>query len=238
MILGYNINGGGENVRKFKIGISFPTAGVPAIMSATLPGVVLPSTTVAADAIGVTTDTGTYSTTQGDAEGLVSVMWRPDNVYKALMSGAAVAGTALVKLVNTVASTTGLVVTDADVGTADMDGGSLYCIKGANLSQSRVVTTHTSGVSVAVTVPFLNDIAVDDEFILVPYADVGTGAAGADGNSAVQLTTDLTGANAIIASGTGINVVVVEVYVDPDDPTTKSLVLFKLADHVYDINTI
>lgn len=238
MILAYPMSGGAENVRKFKVGISFTVAGVPAIMSATLPGVVLPSTTVAADAIGVTTDTGTYSTTQGDAEGLVSVMWRPDNVYKALMSGAAAAGTALVKLVNTAVDTAGLTVTDADVGTADMDGGTLICIKGANLSQSRVVTTFTSGASVAVTVPFLNDIAINDEFILIPYADVGTGAAGADGNSAVQLTSDLAGANAVIASGTGINVVVVEVVVDPDDPTTKSYVLFKLADHVYDIDTI
>lgn len=238
MILGYSMSGGAENARKYKIGISFTTAGVPAIMSATLPGVVLASTTSAADAIGVTTDTGTYSTTQGDAEGLVTVMWRPDNVYKALMSGAATAGTALTTLVNTAADTAGLTVTDADVGTADMDGGMLFCTKGANLSQSRVVTTFTSATSVAVTVPFLNDIAVNDEFILVPYADVGTGAAGADGNSAVQLTTDLTGANAAILSGTGINVVVVELVVPEHDPSTKSYVLFKLADHVYDIDTI
>lgn len=238
MILGYSMMGGAENARKYKIGISFTAAGVPAIMSATLPGVVLASTTSAADAIGVTSDTGTYSTTQGDAEGLVTVMWRPDNVYKALMSGSAIAGTALATLVNTAADTAGLTITDTDVPTVDMDGGMVFATKGANLSQSRVVTTWTSATSIAVTVPFPNDIAVNDEFILVPYADVGTGAAGADGVSAVQLTSDLTGANAAIASGTGVDVVVVEVKVDEHDPSTKSYVLFKLADHVYDINTI
>ena len=208
---------------------------MPVIQSATLPGVVRATTTSGANAVGLSADTAVYSVVQGDAEGIVTVSSRPDNVIKSLISGSAAAGVALARLINTVASTTGLLVTATATPTVDMDGGTLYCIKGANRGQSRVVTTWTSGVSVAVTVPFTNDIAVDDEFLIVPQSNIGTGTAGDDGIRAVQLTTLRDQVDGSIASGTGIEATVVELDLNERD---SSYVLFLLRDHIYSGNVV
>lgn len=231
MIDAGHLHGGAAVLRRVKIGASFATAGVPSrYLSSNPAGITPASTTVFADSLGLAIDTGTYSATQGDAEGLVTVDLRPDTIVKALMSGGATAGTALTLLINTLAETVGLTVTDADVGTADMVSGTVWCITGANVGQSRTITTLTASTSLAVTDPFLNDIALNDEFLFCPWAMFGDGAANGDGVGNLQGTTGVAQADATIASGTGGAIVVfdLELYGRSD-----SAVLFILQDHQY-----
>ena len=163
----------------------------------------------------------TYSATQGDPEGMVRVIVNPDTIIRALMSGGAAAGTQLTLLVNTAANAAGTVVTDADVGTASMDDGIVWCITGANVGQSRKITTFSASTSITVTVPFRRTIAVNDEFLMAPYLPLTT--------RAVQLTTNLLDANAAIAVGTGGNATIVEVVLNRRG---DSYVHFIARDHV------
>lgn len=220
--------GGAELMKKYKIGASFATRGV--ITRAGTAGIQPATTTSFADSMGVTVDTGTYSTTQGDAEGLVSVYCRPDAIIEALMSGGAAANTALVTLSNTATSAAGTVITDTDVGTASMVNGTAWGLSGANPDQSRVITTFSASTSITVTVPFLNDIAIGDTFLMCPWSSNG-----AAGNGTLQATTNIDQANAAIASGTGGEVAVYEL--DLRDATTSS-VRFLVIDHLLGQNTI
>ena len=122
-------------------------------------GVIPCTTTSFANAQGFAMDVGTYSTTQGAAEGLVTLDVRPDLVIRALMTAGATEGTALTVLQTTSASAGGTTVTDADVGSADMDGGTVWCISGNNVGHSRGITAHTGSTSIVVTVPFPRAIA-------------------------------------------------------------------------------
>src|SRR3990167_8646780 len=117
--------GGGASLRKrYKIGATIATAGIPLISDGTTFAGIVPCTTTNLDFThGLGLDTGTYSTVQGDAEGLVTVSVRPDLIVRALMSGGATAGTALTLLSNTAASAGGTVVSDTDVSANDMTGG-------------------------------------------------------------------------------------------------------------------
>lgn len=235
MLAAKHLHAGADSAKKYKIGATFSTSGIAAIMSGSLPGVVPATTTSAANALGLTVDTATYSTTKGDAEGLITVVYSPDLVLEALMSGGAANGTALAKLVNTAASTAATVVTATNVPSASFVGGILYCLSGANVSQSRFITAEVASTSLTVTVPFTNTIAVGDVFLAVPYADFGSGVASFAGIRAIQFTTSLDQADASIASGTGARVVVEELLMDKED---NSKVHFLLIDHVYGVDTI
>jgi hypothetical protein len=234
-----HLHGGASDISKFKIGASatFATQGTPAIFdpAATL-GLILATTTSAVDAAGLALDTGVYSTTQG-AEGTIDVDIRPDLVIEALVSGAAAEGTALTLLSNTSASSGGTTITDADVGTNDMDGGTVWRYPGeqADGNEHRSITTHNSATSFVVTVPFSTALAVGDQFLFVPYNKTGNGAAGEDGCAFMQFTTNITQADGSIAAGTGAEVVVVDLVLRGRRNTT---VRFKLRDHVYGTNTI
>lgn len=230
MIAAGHLAGGGPLHYKYKLGASVVSAGIPIIDGTA--GVIPCTTTDAADAAGLGLDTGTYSTAQGatHAEGLVTVSRRPDLIIKALMAGGATEGTALTLLVNTAASTDGLTVTDADCGTADVTGGTLWCTKGANVGQSRTITTFNSATSLVVTVSFPQDIAVGDEFLFCPWQAAPSAAAGN-----VQATTLFTQANATIASGTGLVTAVTDLELNG---RTDSAVLFILADHMFNTATL
>lgn len=225
----YHLMGGAPLLKRVKIGASIVNAGIPVIDG--VAGVIPSTTTDFADTLGLAEDTGTYSTTQGDAEGLVTVSVRPDLVIKALMSGGAAEGTALTTLANTSAETAGTTITDTDVGTAAMASGTIWCIAGANVGQSRTITTLTASTSIAVTVPFKNDIANGDQFLFCPYNNALTGL----GQGNVQATTAFYQANAAIAAGTGGVATVVDLELNS---ATDSYVLFKLGDHVFDISTV
>ena len=229
--------GGGAGVhRRYKIAATIANLGIPAIAATDAVGLRPATTTSFADSPGLILDTATYSAAQSatHAEGLVTVSVRDDVIIKALMSGAAAEGTALIVLSNTAASTDGLTITDADVGTADMVSGTVWGRSGANVGQSRVITTHTGSTSFGVTVAFLNDIAVGDEFLFCPWSMIGTGAASLDGVGNVQATTLFTQANAIIASGTGGRATVVDLELNG---RSDSSVLFILGDQQFGVDT-
>lgn len=235
-----HLGGGAPVLKKYKIRANVGTSafkGIPVINVTDSVGVGPATATSAADTAGLGIDQGTYSTTQGAAEGMVTVSIRPDLVVGALASGGAAEGTALAILTNTSASAGGTTISDAtNVSANDMTGGLTWCIKGANVGAgTRTITTHTASTSIVVTVPFPNAIAVGDQFIMVPWNPIGTGAGGIDGNTAVQLTTNLTQARATIASGTGANV---EVYDVLANSTLDSYVQFLLIDHVYGTDTV
>jgi len=231
MKLAYHLSGGAPLLKRIKIGASFANAGIVTINGTA--GVIPSTTTDFADTMGLALDTATYSSSQGasHAEGLVTVDVRPDAVIRALMSGGATENTQLTQLVNTSASTDGLTVTDADVGSADMVSGTVWCTKGANVGQSRAIATHNASQDFVVTVPFINDIAVGDEFLFCPYNEAGL----TDGAGNVQTSTLFTQADASIASGTGglATVVALELNGRGD-----SYVLMQLGDHVFVISTI
>lgn len=235
MIVAGHLCGGASLLKRFKIAESFTTPGVIAqyLGTVAVPGVVLADTTSFADAVGLGLDTGTYSTTQGDAEGLVTVSARPDLIIKARIAGSATSGAAMTTLSNTVASTSGTVITDADVGANSPIYGLTWCISGANVGQSRMITAFSASTSITVTVPFPNDIAVGDEFLWAPYFESGAATTYiANGN--LQTTTDLTEADGSIASGTGGAVVI---YSIEAKGASDSYVLFRLGDHIHGVYT-
>ena len=227
------LSGGGQYVKQFKIGASIVNVGVPVIDGTA--GVIPCTTTDAADAAGLGLDTAVYSTTQATVlaaggEDFVSVDVRPDLVIKARACGGATDGTALVTLSNTAASSAGTTITDADVGTASVATGTVWCVTGANRGQSRIITTFNSAQDVVVTVPFTRTIAVGDTFHAVPWAkEPGTGA----GN--VQATTLFTEGDATIVAGTGLVAAVVDLEMLG---SLDSAVLFILADHMYQSATL
>lgn len=243
--------GGADVQRRFPVAVTIANAGIPSIVVTDAVGIRPATTTSFADTMGLITDTATYSTTQADLDDVgsdlsvgvtpptitgldmgrvVSVSVRPDLIVEALASGGATESTALTLLVNTSASSAGTTITDADVGTADMAGGLIWCTKGANAGLARPIITLNSATSIVTTVPFPRTIAVNDEFLFVPWNAYGTGASAMDGISHVQASTLFTQANAAIASGTGGRVKVVEV-VCAGRSDTK--VRFLFGDHQY-----
>lgn len=219
---------GAAVLKKYKIAATL-AAGTGAIGgSGAVAGVINVSTTNATEYIGLVIDGGTYSTTQGADEGIVTVDFRPDCIVKARASGSATAGTALTACTNTSASAGGTTVTATGVQANDMKGGTAWCISGANVGLSRVVTTHTGSTSFVVVVPFPRAIAVGDVFLMVPWAQHGDFAASSDGSS-VQLGTVFTEADATVASGTGCQTCVVELEMQG---ASNSSVFFIFTDHV------
>jgi hypothetical protein len=235
MQIAYHLSGGAPVLKKLKIAATIANAGVLVKGGAAGDGAnVIPTTTTdATECYGLGIDSATYSTTQGAAEGIVTVDVRPDLIVAALMSGGATEGTALAILTNTSASAGGTVVTAANVAANDMDGGTVWGRSGNNVGLSRTITAHTASTSVTVTVPFPRAIAVDDTYLMCPWNVGGDGAAsGADGHN-VQTTTLFTQADATIASGTGVEAAVIELELNG---TSDSYVLFMVHDHVFGEN--
>ncbi len=234
MIASGHLAGGASLLKNYKMGAAIANASVGVVVMGgvtTAVGVIIATTTSAANAYGLTQGPGTYSATQGDAEGLVTVSCRPDLIIKALMSGGATEGTILTALTNTAASAGGTLISSTSVSANDMDGGLAYCISGNNAGLSRSVTAFSASTSATVTVPFPRAIAVGDVFVVLPYNMAGSGAAGADGPASIQATTLITQANADGASGTGMEASVVDLDLNG---LSDSYVLFKLRDHVHD----
>ena len=169
--------------------------------------VVNASTTGAADALGVYSETKTYSATQADfdgfpsdEEGTVGIICDPFQVLAFPCSGGATAGTALNStapaniLTNTAAATAGLLITAAEVGTVSMAGGILVGRTGNNAGLTRRSDAHTNSTSCTVEVPFPRTIAVNDTFFRFPWSLAA---------QVVQMTTNLVEADSTIVTGTG-----------------------------------
>ena len=230
-----HLAGGAQYKVRFKLGSTVANPGVVIINASTTGNAIPSSATDGGDALGLGLDTGTYSITQGDAEGLVTVDIRPDLVIAMRMSGGATEGTALTTLSETAGEAAGLTITDADVGSDDADGGTVWCTSGANVGQSRTITTHNAAQDFVVTVPFLNDIASGDQFLWCPWNNTGEGTAGNDGNGNVSLTAAFFQADVSTAAGAGIETTVVDLYLNG---ARDSEVLFVLRDSVYNVDTI
>jgi len=231
--------GGGSVLKRYKIAVTIADAGIP-IISVTDPIGVRPATTTSFAAChGLGLDTDIYAATQAaqvtDGEGLITVSVRPDLIVKALASGGPTENTTLAVMSNTAASTDGLTVTATNVNDGDLTGGTVWCISGANVGQSRHIASDTASTSIVVTVAFANDIAVGDTFLEVPWSNVGTGGADIDGNADLQTSTLFTQADAEIASGTGGDVSVVDLELNGASDT---YVLFTFDNHVYGNTTL
>ena len=229
METGYHLGGTNAHLQKMKLGAAQANRGIIMIGGAGTSLGVIPTTTTVASTIpshGLACDVGTYSTTPAaGAEGMVTVDTNPDLVINAKMSGAATEDTALIVLTQTSASAT---VLTATVQSDSVDGGVMWGLTGANKGLSRSITAHTSTTSLTATVAFPNSIAVGDQCLYAPFNWAGTGADGADGSRWLQVSTLFTQANAIIASGTGTPVSVVDLILAG---RTDSYVLFKLRNH-------
>lgn len=218
---------------KMKSGAASTVAGVVSVDETD--GIQPGTTTDWADTMGLILDTTTHTTTPAvGAEGLLTVDTNPLLIVGALMSGGATNGTALTELINTAADATKLIVTDADVGTASMATGTLWCKKGANAGQSRILVTFNSATDVRATVAFYNAIAVGDIFHQCPWAIEVVGA----GIGNVQATTTLDQADASIVAGTGGVAVVVGLDLEGVDGWGQgSRVHFILGDHILNNTT-
>lgn len=192
--------GGQMVLRKMKLGASFATAGIYAtVAAADNAGIVVGLRTTVGSQVGVTVDTGTYSTTQGDTEGVVTVITNPYGVYRALMVGTE-ASAQLTLTTNSVADAGGTVVTittgDPAPNSPTMDEGTIVCVSGANVGQTRKITS-VAATTATVLVPFTNDLVSGDEFIAVPWAVNDTAG------DNVNLSLNFSNAQQNVAVGTG-----------------------------------
>jgi hypothetical protein len=148
--------------------------------------------------------------------GVCRVISHPLTVCEFRVAGSATSGTALANtvasrsniLTNTAADATNLIVTSAGVSTVSFVGGYMKGRTGANKGQTRVIITHNNGADERVEVAFLNDIAVGDTFTAVAFSKKVTN---------MQMTTDFTEANGIIATGTGGVAAIYDVLIGVDD---------------------
>ncbi len=217
-------------MKKFQIGATVSNANIPLLMPAAGgAGLALSTTTSAADMVGVCLDTATYVTAQQtdgtSAERTVSVIINPDAVWRIRLSGGATKDTALTLQEITTASTTGLVITTAaEWSSPTFDEGTVWGYDNANAEAVRKIISVTSTAG-TVANAFDNDTAVGDNFLRVPFAPM-------QGND-IQLTTDLTQADASIAVGTGAEFKPVELLLRgiAEEGRTNSYVFAMSDDH-------
>lgn len=232
MEIAYTIGGGQLYLKKYQVNATVSNRNVPLLIpGAGNAGVVLATTTGAADFVGVSMDTATYVTAQQtdgtSAEREITLAINPDAVYKCKLSGGATEDTALALHAVTTASTDGLAVTTgAEWSSPTFDEGVVWGYDGANVGQARKITS-VSSTAGTVTVAFDRDTVVGDNFLRAPYWPLQT--------IAVQLTTNLTQADASIAVGTGAGFKVVEMDLrdQTDSGRTNSFIYIVPTDHVW-----
>ncbi len=232
MRMAYTFSGGAPVIKKYQVAATSSVVGVPKLIpAADGAGVAVATTTSLADMVGVTLDTATYVTAQQtdgtSAERLVSLIVNPDAVWMALLSQGATLGTALTLYDVTTASATGLAVTTGDDWLSpEFDEGIVWGYDGANVGQARKITS-TSSTAATVTVAFDYDTVVGDNFLRAPYWPPQT--------VTMQLTTNLDGADASIAVGTGAQAKPVELILGnaSNNGRTDSWVLWVPTDHIW-----
>ena len=229
---------GGLRKRKFKISAASVVLGQPVIWLDTSTGSVTDpaAATDLTDAMGVTTEAGTQSTTQGtganSADVQVEVIFDPLSVFRAQIFPSATVNTQYAVddgylLTVDTQDANGLLVIDADCGgtDADADNGYMFATDGANVDQVRVITAHDAGVDNTVVIPYDLTIEVGDHFVFSQYAP---------GVRSVDLTSDFTGLNGATAGGTdNAEAVVVDVYMSTDAEGYTSLVPRLEADIIF-----
>lgn len=229
MDFAYDLSGGSTAfIKKYQVAASNSVLGVPYLQNAGSggTGVVLATTTGAANAVGVNVDAaGTYVTAQqtdnADTQRLTSIIVNPHAVYRALLSGGTTAGTALVLYTADSGGSDGLtVVMDVSVASPDMDETYFFCLSGTNAGKKRKCTG-TSSVTATFIVAWPIDAVAGDTFISCGFTPTQT--------EALTLTADLTGVNAALApTGAAFNCIEAVF-----DSRTSSYGLITLGDHCF-----
>lgn len=229
MEFAYDLSGNSTPfIKKYQVAASNTVLGVPYLQNAGSggTGIVLGTTTGAANALGVNVDTaGTYVTAQqtdnSDTQRLTSVIVNPHAVYRALLSGGTTAGTALTLYTATSGGSDGLtVVMDSSVASPDMDETYFFCLSGTNAGRKRKCTS-TSSTTATFIVAWQFDAVAGDTFISCGFTPTQT--------EALTLTTDLTGVNAALAP-TGAAYNCVEAIFES---RTTSYGLIQFGDHCF-----
>lgn len=227
----YMSGGGAPLAMKFQIGVTMSTANVPVIAPTDgTPGILLPTTTTAANQVGVSLDTATYVTAQQtdgtSAEREVTVVVSPGAVFRALMTGGAADGTALTLYDVTTASSTGLdIVTGDDF--SNWDEGVIWGYDGANAGAKRKITVGDA-TDASVTVAFDQDTVVGDNFMVAPWWFLDVKA------NDITTTTNLSqvDASATVDAGWQAKIIDMELRDIGGEGRTKSYLLFMFDDHV------
>ena len=205
----YTLSGGKTRVQRFRAGIAMATVGVPVIGTTdNNSGVLLGTATAGVDQLGMNIDAAspTYAEGAHDGSGVdpaayVHVVTNPDAVWQTRMSGAATSGSAVIPYFNTVASTTGLIVTPSatsggsTVDMSAMDDCTMFCYSGNNAGLYRDIQP-ADATNCDTVVAFPYDIAVDDQFI---FAGMGLHASAANAQT-MTFTTTLDEYNALVAT--------------------------------------
>lgn len=222
---------GGSTARigRFQVAATNTQVGMPFLVPASSgSGIVVATTTGAAKAVGVNIDTaGTYVTAQqtdsADTERACTLITSPFAVYSLPMAGSATSGAQmLLYTADGAGGTDGLTIAfTASVASPQMDEGTCFCISGANVGQSRKITS-TSTVTATFTVAWPRDVLSGDTFLIAPYNPLQ--------GITLQLTTLLDQADTSIAVGTGGAWKTVELKFDG---RANSYVHAVLANHVF-----
>jgi hypothetical protein len=195
-------------------------------------GHIIPSTTTSStDALGLAISTGTYDaspTAAEGGEGTAQVIINPFAIWRGRVWGSATKAELSAATLNvqtqTSASTTRF--TSAAMYSNSKDAGTVFMLTGANAGLSRVVTSHSDAAYFDITVQFPNTMAVGDKAVVVQEG-VGT--------HVHQPTTDLTGFDDSVATGTGIHcgVIGVELVRPINDVNPEIYVDFLLIDTMW-----
>lgn len=202
----YNLSGSKIVVKKFKVGITVGTVGVPIIgVTANNEGVVLGTITAGIDNLGMNIDTATMTRAQNasfsEIEEYVSIVVNPDAVWQSRLSGTAASGGALTAYYNTVASATGILLTlsatsgGGTVDTSAWDDCPIFCYSGANAGHWRSAQPADAtdiNFPVATGQAWSKALAVDDRFFGVPLSLGSTQSA--------TFTTALDEVNALVST--------------------------------------
>lgn len=171
-----NLGGGGEYVRRFRISASV-IAGQMVVKSPLTGNAEITDAAVndQTEAVGISLEAGTYSTTQGTGEDSAEVMvkctYSPNQLVRGKVSGGTGNDTDFDGTANNVIMTeptgeaAGITLADTDVATSEFVGGYLIGLTGNNAGAVRVIDAHTDNTSTAVVVPFDSDIAQNDTYL-------------------------------------------------------------------------
>ncbi len=142
------------------------------------------TTTSAVNLVGLALDDMTYVSTKATLAALplvwpmnsanqLRVLRDPFAIYSFNVAGSATSGTALAGTACVVAETTGDtngVTISGAVGTVDRSGGYAVGLVGNNAGIKRRISAFSSATSVTVAPAFPHNIAIGDEYVIVPFS--------------------------------------------------------------------
>lgn len=219
--------------RKFQVGETMATAGVPVVVAgAGAYGVKKATTTAGANMIGITLDAVTTVVVQqsdnSDPSRFVNVIVNSDALVDARLCGGATSGTALSEETEVTGDSTGLIA-DSTASFTNFDEGGVFWSTGANRGPSsfrKIITGDATNADVGV--PWPVDPVIGDKFVLVPFSLFDL--------QYVQLTTLLDEVDVTAAVDTdNANLIPFEIKFPANFSRvlTDTHILMTIADHLY-----